>query len=49
VSRVVNDEGGCTDATRARILLAIGELGYRPNLMARGLIRRRSDTIGLIM
>lgn len=48
VSRVVNGEGGCTPATRDRILAAIEEVGYRPNLMARGLIRRRSDTIGLI-
>jgi LacI family transcriptional regulator len=48
VSRVVNDEGGCTPETRDRILDAIAELGYRPNLMARGLIRRRSDTIGLV-
>jgi LacI family transcriptional regulator len=48
VSRVVNDEGGCTAETRDRILDAIAELGYRPNLMARGLIRRRSDTIGLV-
>lgn len=48
VSRVVNGEGGCSDATRDRILAAIAEVGYRPNLMARGLIRRRSDTIGLI-
>jgi LacI family transcriptional regulator len=49
VSRVVNDEGGCTPETRERILDAIAELGYRPNLMARGLIRRRSDTIGLVV
>lgn len=48
VSRVVNNEGGCTEETKARILEAIDELGYRPNLMARGLIRRRSDTIGLV-
>lgn len=48
VSRVVNDEGGCTEETKARILVAIDELGYRPNLMARALIRRRSDTIGLV-
>jgi LacI family transcriptional regulator len=48
VSRVVNDEGGCTLETRDRILDAIDELGYRPNLMARGLTRRRSDTIGLV-
>lgn len=44
----MNDEGGCTPETRDRILDAIAELGYRPNLMARGLIRRRSDTIGLV-
>ena len=48
VSRVVNNEGGCTEETRNRILAAIDELGYRPNLMARGLTRRRSDTIGLV-
>ncbi len=48
VSRVVNGEGGCTAETRERIQEAIDALGYRPNLMARGLIRRRSDTIGLI-
>ena len=48
MSRVVNDEGGCTPETRDHILTAIAELGYRPNLMARGLIRRRSDTIGLV-
>lgn len=48
VSRVVNDEGGCTPRTRDRIIAAIDELGYQPNLMARGLIRRRSDTIGLV-
>ena len=48
VSRVVNDEGGCTPETRERILAAIDQVGYRPNLMARSLIRRRSDTIGLV-
>ena len=48
VSRVVNGEGGCTEATRQRILDAIAELGYRPNLMARGLTRRRSDMVGLV-
>lgn len=48
VSRVVNGEGGCTETTRARIVAAIDELGYRPNLMARALIKRKSDTIGLI-
>ena len=48
VSRVVNNEGGFSDATRTRVNDAIAELGYRPNLLARGLITKRSGTIGLI-
>lgn len=49
VSRVVNDEGGYSEATRQRILDAIKELRYRPNLLARGLITRRSGTVGLVV
>ena len=49
VSRVVNDEGGYSEATRQRILEAIEELRYRPNLLARGLITRRSGTVGLVV
>lgn len=49
VSRVVNDEGGYSEATRRRILDAIEELRYRPNLLARGLITRRSGTVGLVV
>ena len=48
VSRVVNDQGGCSEDTRLRILAAIDELGYRPNLMARSLLNNRSNTIGLV-
>lgn len=48
VSRVVRDEGGCSEATRQRILAAIDELDYRPNAQARGLISGRSGTIGFI-
>lgn len=49
VSRVVNDEGGYSEATRQRVLEAIEELRYRPNLLARGLITRRSGTVGLVV
>ena len=49
VSRVVNDEGGYSEETRRRILDAIRELGYRPNMLARGLITRRSRTVGLVV
>ncbi len=48
VSRVVNDEGGFSEATRARVLEAVDQLGYRPNLLARGLIKGRSGTIALV-
>ncbi len=48
VSRVVNDQGGFSEATRVRVMEAVNELRYRPNLMARGLITRRSDTVAFI-
>lgn len=48
VSRVVNGQGGCSEETRLRIEAAIEDLGYRPNLLARGLLTNRSDTIGLV-
>ena len=49
VSRVVNDEGGFGNATRARVLDAIEKVGYRPNLMARALVTRRTGTVGLVV
>jgi LacI family transcriptional regulator len=47
VSRVINNEPRVRGATRARILRAIDELKYRPNLNARGLASNRSFLIGL--
>ncbi len=35
--------------TRARVRVAAEELGYRPNLVARGLVRRRSFAFGVIV
>jgi DNA-binding LacI/PurR family transcriptional regulator len=35
--------------TRARVRRAAEELGYRPNLVARGLVRRRSYAIGVVV
>lgn len=48
VSRVVNDEGGFSEATRQKVLEAVEQLGYQPNMLARGLITRRSGTVGLV-
>jgi LacI family transcriptional regulator len=50
VSMVLNGKAGSNipPATKARVLAAAAELAYVPNAMARGLRRRRSDTIGVI-
>lgn len=49
VSNVITGKGSVGDETRARVQAAIEELNYRPNLMARGLARRRSYTLALIL
>ncbi|MHB8813908.1 MAG: LacI family DNA-binding transcriptional regulator [Steroidobacteraceae bacterium] len=47
VSRVINNERGVRGETRARIVEAIRQLDYQPNLNARGLAGARSFLIGL--
>ncbi len=49
VSNVITGKGSVGEETRARVLAAIDELDYRPNLMARGLAQRRSYTLALIL
>jgi LacI family transcriptional regulator, galactose operon repressor len=51
VSRVANDDPRLLvrPETRERILAAIDELGYRPNVVARNLRRSASDMYGLII
>ena len=48
VSRVVNGSRLVAEKTRARVLKAIAELDYRPNLAARRLATQRSSLIGMI-
>jgi LacI family transcriptional regulator len=50
VSFVINDRPntGISDHTRARVLAAVAELGFRPNQQARSLALRRSRTIGFV-
>lgn len=47
-SKALNDTGRMTEETRSRVKAAAAELGFRPNAMARGLIQKRSFTIGLL-
>jgi LacI family transcriptional regulator len=50
VSRAIsNSEHPVNDATRERILALANELGYRPNVTARGLKTDRTFTIGLVV
>jgi DNA-binding LacI/PurR family transcriptional regulator len=48
VSRVLNRHPSVSPRTRALVLAAIDELGYRPNSAARTLVTGRSKTLGLI-
>src|SRR5262245_31101857 len=51
VSRVVNEDPRLSIApeTRARVLSVIEELGYRPNVIARGLRLARTWTVGFVL
>lgn len=48
VSRVLNGHPNVRSTTRDRVLEAIRQLNYRPNALARGLVTRRSRSIGVI-
>jgi DNA-binding LacI/PurR family transcriptional regulator len=48
VSRVLNGHPNVRPATRERVLAAIEQLGYRPNLAARALASGRSNQLGLV-
>ncbi len=48
VSRVINKRPDVAPETRARVQDAISRLGYAPNIIARSLIRGRSNTLGVV-
>ena len=48
VSNVVRGSDVVAARTRRRVLNAIAELGYRPNALARHLLRGRATTVGII-
>ncbi|MFG2045132.1 LacI family DNA-binding transcriptional regulator [Dactylosporangium sp. NPDC048998] len=47
-SKALNDRDQVAETTRWRVQQAAAELGYRPNVLARGLISGRTRTIGLL-
>ncbi|MFU8792992.1 MAG: LacI family DNA-binding transcriptional regulator [Acholeplasmataceae bacterium] len=49
VSRVLNNPEKVKEETRQRVLKVIKELGYRPNVIARGLASRKTTTVGVLL
>jgi len=49
VSRTFTPGASVSPATRAKVLAAAQQLGYRPNALARSLISGRSRIIGLVV
>ncbi|MCX7694781.1 MAG: LacI family transcriptional regulator [Caloramator sp.] len=49
VSRVINGTGNVKDEKRDRVLKVLEETGYKPNALARGLIHKRTYTLGIVV
>jgi LacI family transcriptional regulator len=49
VSHVLNGTRFVEQETRQRVLDAVGQLGYRPNTMARSLTTKRTGTVGMVI
>ncbi|GAB1158861.1 LacI family DNA-binding transcriptional regulator [Paenibacillus illinoisensis] len=49
VSRVLNNRGYISQKTRDKVYQTMNELNYRPNEIARSLLRKQSNVIGLII
>jgi len=47
-SKALNDTGRMGSETRERVKRIAAEIGYRPNALARGLLSKRSFTVGLL-
>ena len=49
VSRALNDSPRISPQTKARVLKAMEELNYQPHAMARGLARKKTNMIAVIV
>ncbi len=49
VSRALNNKRGVRESTRSRVLDLAVELAYTPNAIARGLVKKQTHTLGLII
>ncbi|NMB28115.1 MAG: LacI family transcriptional regulator [Tissierellia bacterium] len=49
VSRVINDSKPVSSEMKAKVLEAIEQLGYKPNEIARSLVTKKSNLIGIVV
>lgn len=49
VSMVIRGHPGVSPASREAVLEAVGELDYRPNAMARGLVQSKTRIVGVVV
>ena len=49
ISKVLNNHGDISEATRDRVMAKVEELGYQRNAVARSLTLRRTHTIGIVI
>jgi LacI family transcriptional regulator len=49
VSRALNNKRGVRESTRHRVLELAAEMSYTPNAIARGLVKKQTLTLGLII
>jgi len=49
VSRALNNKYGVHEKTRKKVLSIAAEMEYSPNAVARGLVKKRTHTLGLII
>jgi LacI family transcriptional regulator len=49
VSRILNEQQGYTAATKQKVLRVINEIGYTPNAIARGLVKKTTQTLGVLL
>lgn len=49
VSRMINGQSGVSEKSRQKIQAAMDELHYEPNALARSLVLRSTNTVGVVM
>lgn len=49
VSRVINNEGYVSEATRSKVMAVVEEVGFAPNPAARALVTQRNEVIGIVV